>query len=189
MPSNAYIHYTKASILDIVRKHMIRKYVISDELADLYLGLLMCRVCSVHTRSIWRTQINTLFVGSMERMFRAGDMADLMLFDSRVPNELNRDAWMPSVIREFTNHADKSCAVLNRLLEEGLVRRTPDYGRAGQNTCIRTYMEPTTRINMSTEGHLSELLNNESVNTIWDPAFVSVVTAQNQKVKRRHRSS
>ena len=42
-------------------------------------------------------------------------------------------------------------------------------------------MEPITRINMSTENHLSELLNNESVNTIWDPAFVSAVAAQNQR--------
>ena len=85
------------------------------------------------------------------------------------------------MIREFTNHADKLCAVLNLMLEEGLVRRIPDHGRAGQNTCIRTYYEPTTRINMITLGHLSELLNNESMDTIWDPAFVSAVLTQHQR--------
>ena len=69
---------------------------------------------------------------------------------------------------------------LSRMLEEGLVRRIPDH-RAGQNTCIRTYYEPTTRINMITQGHLSELLNNESMDTIWDPAFVSAVLAQHQR--------
>ena len=70
---------------------------------------------------------------------------------------------------------------LNRMLGEGLVRRIPNYGRAGQNTSIRTYMEPTTRINLRTENHLSELLNSESVNMVLDPAFVSAIATQNQR--------
>ena len=42
MPSNAYIHYVTKSVPDIIRKNMIEKYSIGDELADLYMGLLMC---------------------------------------------------------------------------------------------------------------------------------------------------
>ena len=180
MPSNAFIFYTTSRIPNLVKKYMILKYTISEELANMYIGILTCRVCSVHTRSTWRNQVNTLFLGAMERLYCAGNMEELMVLDSRIPNELNRAAWMPSVIREFTNYADKTCAVLNLMLEEGLVRRIPDH-RAGQNICIRTYYESTTRINMITQGHFSELLNNESLDTIWDPTFVSAVLTQHQR--------
>ena len=78
----------------------------------------------------------------MERLYCEGNMEELMILDSRIPNEMNRVAWMPSVIREFTNYADKKCALLNLMLEEGLVRRITDH-RAGQNICIRTLYEPT----------------------------------------------
>ena len=71
--------------------------------------------------------------------------------------------------------------VLNRMLEERLVRRIPNYGRAGQNTRLRTYMEPTTMISLRSKNYLSELLNSESVNMVWDPAFISALAAQNQQ--------
>ena len=104
---------------------MIDKFSLSEELADLYMVLLMGTVCSVHTRSIWRTQLNTLFVGACENMFRVGEITDLIQFDARVPHELNRDKWLPSVINEFGNYAEESCMVVNRLLEDRLIRMIP----------------------------------------------------------------
>ena len=80
MPSNAYIHFVCRRIPDVVRKHMKEKFMLTEELADLYLGLLQCPVCSVHTRSVWRTQLNTIFIGAFENMFRAGELSDLMQF-------------------------------------------------------------------------------------------------------------
>ena len=99
MPSNAFIFYTSSRIPNLVKKYMILKYTISEELANMYIGILMCCVCSVHTRSTWRNQVKTLFLGAMERLYCAGNMEELMVLDWRIPNELNRAAWMPSVIR------------------------------------------------------------------------------------------
>ena len=179
MPSNAFIFYTSSRIPNLLKKYMILRYNISQELANMYVGILTCRVCSVHTRSTWRNQVNNLFLGAMERLYCEGNMEELMILDSRIPNEMNRVAWMPSTIREFTNHADNKCAVFNLMLDEGLVRRIVNH-RAGTNICIRTFYEPTTRVNMATQGHLSELLNNESWDAIWDPTFVHEVLTQHQ---------
>ena len=131
MPSNAYIHFVAKSIPDNIRKHMIEQFSISEDLADLYMGLLMCTVCSMHTRSIWRTQLNTMFVGACEHMFRKGDITDFIQFDARVPHEVNHYRWLPSVINEFGNYAEESCMVVNRLLEDRLIRMIPNYRRAG----------------------------------------------------------
>ena len=103
MPSNAYIHYVCVRIRDVVCKHMKEKFMLTEELADLYLGLLQCPVCSVHMRSVWRTQLNTLFIGAFENMFCACELSDIMQFDARIPHELKRDRWMPMVIQKFDN--------------------------------------------------------------------------------------
>ena len=138
MPSNAYIFYTSSRIPNLLKKYMILRYNISPELANMYVGILTCRVCSVHTRSTWRNQVNNLFLGAMERLYCEGSMEELMILDARIPNEMNRVAWMPSTIREFTNHAENNYAVFNLMLDEGLVRRIVNH-RAGNNICIRTF--------------------------------------------------
>ena len=108
-------------------------------------------------------------------MFRKGDITDLMQFDARVPQKVNWDRWLPSVINEFGNYAEESCMVVNRLLEDRLIRMIPKYGRAGQNTRPRTYQEPQSKIT------LSELLNGESFNIVWDAEFIQAVATQNQQ--------
>ena len=52
--------------------------------------------------------------------------------------ELNRDRWSPSGISEFSNHADESCVVLNRMLEEGLVDNT-SYVQIQTSPCLYNY--------------------------------------------------
>ena len=90
-------------IPEVVRKYIKRKFHITNELCDLYLGLLQCPVCSVHTRSVWHTQLNRLFIGAFEELFCVCELGDIMAFDARVPHELQRDRWMPMVIEEFDN--------------------------------------------------------------------------------------
>ena len=85
------------------------------------------------------------------------------------------------MINEFGNYAEESCMVVNRLLEDRLIRIIPNYGRAGRNTRPRTYQEPQSKITLRTDDHLSKLLNGESLNIVWDAEFVQAVATQNQQ--------
>ena len=148
---------------------------------DLYIGLLQCPVCKTHTQGMWCTQLNTLFVGAFEELFRVSELGDIMAFDSRVPHELQRDCWLPMVIQEFENFYRDICCVVDRLIEDKLIKKTPRQESGHSRSRARTFREPNTRITLKTNGHMSELLNGEFQSLVWEDDFIQAVTNRLQE--------
>ena len=92
MPSNSYIHYVCWRIPDVVCKHKKEKFLLTEELADLYLGL--------------------------------------------------------------HNYAEETCRVVNRLLEDKLIKKIPSHKAGRSRSRARTFVEAQRRITLKTGNHL-----------------------------------
>ena len=72
---------------------------------------------------------------------------------------------------EFKNFSGRVCRVANRLITDGLIRRTPE----SESVQTRRFIEPNTRMAMQITGHMSELLNGQSQSLAWEQDFIKAV--------------
>ena len=85
------------------------------------------------------------------------------------------------VIEEFENFSGYSCRVVDRLIEDKLIKKIPRQESGRSRSRARTFTEPQTRITLKTNNHMSELLNGESQTLVWEPDFVQAVSNRLQE--------
>ena len=112
--------------------------------------LISCSSCVCSINGWWRHQINTLVMKTLDLLCQSGDIEEIEIFNSRIPQEFHLLRLMPCTQEAFRELSERKCPVMEQLLADDIIeeREVPN-----DQKMMKHYIELLTGVAILLSGH------------------------------------